>query len=65
MKILKTPQNITMEIREIDKYKIKDVKNIHRRDDKTLYVVKPWEMLNIEPKKIIYYLDGRPSLKIN
>ncbi len=64
MRVHKTPQNIWLRLHEIDKYKIKDIEDAYRLGGRRLYVVKPWELKNIEPKKIIYYPDGTPAMKI-
>lgn len=64
MEILKTPQNIWLKLHEIGKYKIRDVEEAYVADDGRLYVVKPYELPNAKPKKIIYYKDGTPAIKI-
>ena len=64
MVILKTPQNILIEIHELGKYKIKDVEQICRNANKNLIVVKSDEKIKGKPKKIILYPDTEPAIKI-
>jgi hypothetical protein len=64
MLILKTPQNIWLELHMIDKYKISDVDNLTVTQQKRLIVVKPEELINYPQLNTIYYRNGLPALKI-